>query len=190
MAEIGIGLIGGGYMGKLHAVALNAAGAVFNTKLRPRLEMICTTSEDGAEAKARQFGFARSTSDWRKLVEDPKVEAVVIASPQETHRNIALEAIKLGKPVLCEKPLGASLGDAIDMTNAAKASGQVSMVGFNYIRTPATQLALQLIREDVVGNVTFFRGEHAEDFFADSQAPATWRSHGDANDTIGDLSPQ
>ncbi|MES0872252.1 Gfo/Idh/MocA family protein [Pseudovibrio sp. SCP19] len=187
--EIGIGLIGGGYMGKLHAVALNTAGAVFDTKLRTRLEMICTTTEDGAEDKARQFGFARATADWRTLVNDPHVEAIVIASPQTTHREIALEAFRLGKPVLCEKPLGASLSDATAMAQAAEESGQINMVGFNYIRTPATQLALKLIKDGIIGDITFFRGEHTEDFFADPNAPATWRSSGDANGTMGDLSP-
>ncbi|MGH0000355.1 Gfo/Idh/MocA family protein [Pseudovibrio ascidiaceicola] len=187
--EIGIGLIGAGCMGKLHAVALNAAAAVFNTKLRARLEMICTTTEDGAQEKAEQFGFARSTSDWSILVNDPRVEAIVIASPQTTHRKIALEAFKLGKPVLCEKPLGASLSDANEMAHAAEASGQVNLVGFNYIRTPATQLAHHLIKEGVIGDITFFRGEHTEDFFANPETPATWRSSGDANGTMGDLAP-
>jgi predicted dehydrogenase len=189
MREIGIGLIGGGYMGKLHAVAMQAAPGVFNTALRPRLEMICTTTEEGAAAKAQQFGFARATSDWKMLVSDSKVEAIVIASPQTTHREIALEAFRLGKPVLCEKPLGASLADATAMAQAAKESAQVNLIGFNYIRTPATQLARELIAEGAIGDVTFFRGEHTEDFFADPDQPASWRSFGDANGTLGDLSP-
>lgn len=189
MREIGIGLIGGGYMGKLHAVAMQAAPGVFNTALRPRLEMICTTTEEGAAAKAQQFGFARATSDWKMLVSDSKVEAIVIASPQTTHREIALEAFRHGKPVLCEKPLGAGLADATAMVQAARESGQVNLIGFNYIRTPATQLAKELISEGAIGDVTFFRGEHTEDFFADPDQPASWRSFGDANGTLGDLSP-
>ena len=84
MAHIGIGIVGGGYMGKAHAVAMSAVAAVFDTALRPRLEVICTTTPEGAAEKARQFGFARATADWRQLVADPKVEAVVIASTQDT----------------------------------------------------------------------------------------------------------
>src|SRR5450755_782864 len=90
MTAIGIGLVGTGYMGKAHAVALKAVGAVFNTKLRPVCELICSTTATGAAQKAAEYGFNHSTSDWRELIDHPKVEAVVIASPQNTHLPIAL----------------------------------------------------------------------------------------------------
>ncbi len=189
MAEIGIGILGGGYMGKAHAVAMSSVGAVFNTALRPRLEMVCASSPDSAERYRKAYGFARSTDDWRVLVNDPKVEAIVIATPQETHREIALAAFALGKPVLCEKPLGASMEDGAAMVAAAAESGLPNMVGFNYIRTPATQFARQLIADGEIGDVTWFRGEHTEDFYADPDAPATWRTTGMSNGTMGDLAP-
>jgi predicted dehydrogenase len=189
MREIGIGVVGGGYMGKAHSVAMAAVGAVFDTALRPRLEMICATSDASAERYRAGYGFARGTAHWRVLVADPKVEAVVIASPQETHRAIAEMAFSRGKPVLCEKPLGASLEDATAMVAAAEASGCVNMVGFNYIRTPASQFARKLVADGVIGEVTWFRGEHTEDFDADGARAASWRNFGRANGTMGDLAP-
>lgn len=189
MTEIGIGIVGGGYMGKAHAVAMSAVGAVFDTKLRPRLEMVCASSETSAERYRAAYGFARATDDWQVLVNDPKVEAIVIASPQETHREIAETAFALGKPVLCEKPLGASLEDSTAMVAVAEASGVANIVGFNYIRTPASQFAVNLIAQGEIGDVTWFRGEHTEDFYADPSAPASWRTTGMANGTMGDLAP-
>lgn len=189
MREIGIGIVGGGYMGKAHSVAMAAVGAVFDTALRPRLEMICATSAASAERYRAAYGFARATADWRVLVADPRVEAVVIASPQETHRAIAEAAFALEKPVFCEKPLGASLEDSRAMVAAAQASGCVNMVGFNYIRTPASQFARALVARGEIGAVTWFRGEHSEDFDADPTTPATWRNFGAANGTMGDLAP-
>jgi predicted dehydrogenase len=189
MSEIGIGIVGGGYMGKAHAVAMASAGAVFGTRLRPRLEMVCASTEESAERYREAFGFRQATRDWRTLVSAPGVEAIVIASPQELHRDIALAAFALGKPVFCEKPLGASLADARAMTDAAEAAGVVNMVGFNYVRTPATQFARKLIAEGVIGEITWFRGEHTEDFLADPALPANWRTRGMANGTMGDLSP-
>jgi predicted dehydrogenase len=189
MTEIGIGILGGGYMGKAHAVAMSAVGAVFGTALRPRLEMVCASSADSAERYCRAYGFARATEDWRVLVSDPKVDAIVIATPQTTHRAVAEAAFAAGKPVFCEKPLGASLDDSRAMVAAAEASGCVNMVGFNYIRTPASQYARQLVAAGEIGEVTWFRGEHTEDFYADPQSPATWRTTGMSNGTMGDLSP-
>lgn len=189
MAGIGIGIVGGGYMGKAHAVAMHAVGAVFDTKLRPRHEMICTSTPEGAADKARMFGFARSTSDWRELVADPAVEAVVIASPQSTHRPIALAAAALGKSVFCEKPLGQCLDDSRAMVAAVETSRVPNMVGFNYIRTPAAQLARQMIAAGEIGDVSFIRAEHTEDFLADPAAPGDWRTAGRANGTLGDLAP-
>ncbi len=189
MPEIGIGLVGGGYMGKAHAVALSAVGAVFGTALRPRLEMVAATSHASAGRYREAYGFRRAARDWAELVADPQVEAVVIASPQETHRAIAEAAFALGKPVFCEKPLGASLADAEAMTRAAEASGAANMVGFNYVRTPATQYARQLIASGAIGRVTWFRGEHTEDFLADPSLPGNWRTQGMANGVLGDLAP-
>ena len=103
------------------------------------------------------------------------------------HRKIAEAAFALGKLVMCEKPMGASLADSIAMTQAAK--GHVNMAAFNYIRTPAAQFARKLIADGEIGDVTWFRGEHTEDFLADPQSPATWRTTGMANGTMGDLSP-
>ena len=172
MQELGIGIIGGGYMGKAHAVAYAAVGAVFNTRLRPRLEMVAASSLASAEKYRDSFGFARAAQDWEELVRDPKVEAIVIASPQSTHRAAAELAFSLGKPVFCEKPLGASVEDAQAMVQAAQDSGLVNMIGFNYIRTPASQYARQLIADGVLGQITWFRGEHTEDFLADPAIPA------------------
>lgn len=189
MTEIGIGIVGGGYMGKAHAVAMASVGAVFNTALRPRLEMVCATSPESAERYRQAYGFARATDNWPVLVNDPTVEAIVIAAPQSMHRQIAEAAFALGKPVLCEKPLGASLDDSRAMVAAAEAAGVTNMVGFNYVRTPATQFARQLIAEGALGDLTWFRGEHTEDFLADPDLPANWRTSGMANGTMGDLAP-
>jgi len=189
LTEIGIGLIGGGYMGKAHAVAMASVGAVFDTALRPRLEVIAASSPESAERYRTAFGFSRAAADWQDLVDDPSVEAVVIASPQTTHRAIAEAAFAAGKPVFCEKPLGASLADAEAIVAAAEASGLVNMIGFNYVRTPATQFARHLLAEGAIGAVTWFRGEHTEDFLADPGTPANWRTSGRANGTMGDLAP-
>lgn len=189
MRSIGIGIVGGGYMGKAHAVAMSSVGAIFNTSLRPKLEMVAATSLESAERYRDAYGFARAAKDWQELVNDPKVEAVVIASTQDTHRPIAEAAFALGKPVLCEKPIADDIENARAMVAAAEASGAANMIGFNYSRTPATQYARKLIQDGVLGDINWFRCEHTEDFLADPETPYSWRCNGRGTGNMGDLAP-
>lgn len=189
MTDVGIGIVGGGYMGKAHAVAFSSVGAVFDTSLRPRLEMVCARSTETAEAYRKAYGFARATSNWRELVSDDRIGAVIIAAPQNMHREIALAAFEHGKHVLCEKPLGASLNDARVMVQAAQSSGRTNMMGFNYIRTPASQFVHKLLQEDRIGSIVCYRAEMTEDFLADPAIPANWRTEDKATGTMGDLAP-
>jgi predicted dehydrogenase len=100
------------------------------------------------------------------------------------HRAIAEAAFALGKPVFCEKPLGgASLDEAKAMVAAAEAAGVVNMSASTMSARPATQFARKLLAEGAIGQVTWFRGEHTEDFLADPALPANWRTEGMANGT-------
>ncbi|MDX1738010.1 MAG: Gfo/Idh/MocA family oxidoreductase [Alphaproteobacteria bacterium] len=187
--RVGIGLVGAGYMGKVHAIAYAVVGSVFELDIRPELEMICTTNAAAAAEKASKLGFKRSTDDWRKLIADGAVDAVVIASPQSTHLEIASAAIAAGKAVFCEKPLGLGLDHAKKLNDLAVAAAVPNMMGFNYIRTPASQLARQIIQSGEIGEITHFRGEHSEDFLADPDQRIGWRTKGKSNGTMGDLAP-
>ncbi len=175
-------------MGKAHSVAMASVGPVFGTSLRPRLEVIAATTAESAERYRAAYGFARATADWRELVGDPNVEAVVIASPQGTHREIAVAAFERGLPVMCEKPMGLSLQDARAMVDKADSSGCPNMVAYNYIRTPASQYTRRLIEEGALGRITWFRAEHTEDFHSGTDV-AGWRYQGRSNGCIGDLAP-
>lgn len=185
--EIKIGMIGGGYMGKQHSLALCSVGPTFNTKLRPKLEMIAATSAQKAKGYAQEYGYARSTDNWRNLIHDDKVDAVVIASPAATQYEIAMEVIAAGKPCFCEKPMAAKLEQGLEMADAAEKAGIVTMVGYNYAKTPATQYARKLIADGEIGDITYLRCEHTEDFHADPQAPWWWRDDGLENGTLGEL---
>lgn len=188
MARIGIGIVGGGYMGKAHSAAFAAVGTVFETERKPRLVAIAGSTPESGARHASAYGFRKGAADWRALVEDREVEAVVIASPQSTHREIAEAALSLGKPVLCEKPMGLDLAGGRAMLAAAERAGVAHMVGYNYSRTPATQFARKLIENGELGRVHHLRIEHTEDFHLTSILPP-WRSQGEANGCMGDLVP-
>jgi predicted dehydrogenase len=173
--EIRFGVIGAGYMGKAYAIALTSVSTVFSLPARAIPEMIATTSDAAAAESAGALGFRRSTGDWRRLVADPDVDVVGICSPTFLHKDMALAAIAAGKQVLCEKPLSLSARDASDMALAAERAGIRSMVGFNYVKNPATKLAKQMIEGGEIGEIVHFRGTHNEDYLMDPSIPMSWR---------------
>lgn len=176
LEEIGVGLIGTGFMGKTHALAWRSARAVFGGLPRARLELLCDQPAEKARALADQFGFARATGDWRALVEDPRVDAVSITTPNALHHEMAVAALRAGKHVWCEKPMALTLEQAREMEAAAKASGRKTLVGYNYVRNPAFRQAQKLIREGAIGRPVHFRGWVDEDYQADPDLPWTWRA--------------
>ena len=107
--------------------------------------------------------------------DDPDVDVVGICSPTFLHKEMALAAIAAGKHVLCEKPLSLSARDAEDMALAAERAGVKSLVGFNYMKNPATQLAKQMIESGEIGEIVHFRGAHNEDYLMDPSIPMSWR---------------
>ena len=173
--DIRFGVIGAGYMGKAYAIALSSVSTTFDLAARARLEMIATTDAASAAKKAAALGFARSTDDWRKLVADPAIDVVGICSPTYLHKEMALAAFAAGKHVLCEKPLSLSAKDANDMAVAAEGAGVRTLVGFNYMKNPATQLARQMIEAGEIGEIVHFRGTHNEDYLTDPSLPMSWR---------------
>ncbi|QGZ37033.1 Gfo/Idh/MocA family protein [Stappia indica] len=174
--SLGVGLIGTGYMGKCHALAWNAVRAVFGDVARPRLEMLAEVSEDLARQRASAFGFARATSDWRALVNDPAVDVVSITTPNAFHPEMAITALQAGKHVWCEKPMAPALADAQGMLAAARASGRIAALGYNYIQNPAFREIARMIADGAIGEPIQFRAEMDEDFMADPEQAFYWKS--------------
>jgi predicted dehydrogenase len=176
LQALGVGLIGTGYMGKCHALAWNSVAPVYGDVPRPRLAALCDVTEDLAHRHATALGFEHATSDWKALVEDPRVDVVSITTPNALHAEMAVYALERGKHVWCEKPMAPSLADAERMLEAARASGRVAVLGYNYIQNPIVRLMRALIDEGRLGQVNHVRVEMDEDFMADPEEPFSWRS--------------
>jgi predicted dehydrogenase len=175
MRKLGIGLIGTGFMGKAHAFAYRAALAAFPEIPTPMLRMVADVNAEAASKAAAQYGFESSTGDWRKLIADPSIDVVSITTPNSFHKEMTLAAIAAGKHVHCEKPLAPTLTEAQEMLKAAEAKGVVTQVGYNYIKNPLLKMAKEMIAAGELGDITGFRGTHAEDYMHDPEALYTWR---------------
>lgn len=175
-SSIGIGLIGTGYMGKCHALAWNGVKAVFGDGPRPNLVHLAEVAGDIARQKADEFGFAKATGDWRDLIADPEVDVVSITTPNAFHAEMAIAALEAGKHVWCEKPMAVSLADAERMAAAARASGRVAILGYNYIQNPLVRQIGTILVDGTIGTVNHVRLEMDEDFMADPEALFYWKS--------------
>lgn len=189
MKQVRIGLIGSGFMGKSHAVAFRNVPLVFSASAEPVLELLADADADLARKAAQALGFRRSTGDWRTLVDDPDVDVVDITTPNHLHKEMALAAIAAGKHVYCEKPLALTAADALAMTEAAEAAGIKTLVGFNYLKNPATALVRGLIDDGTIGDIVHFRGTFDQDALADPMQPFSWRFCKDlaGSGALGDL---
>jgi predicted dehydrogenase len=185
--RIGIGLVGSGFMGRAHALAFAAAAQVFDLPLRPELTVLADRDEAIAGDAARNLGFLRGVGDWRTLVEDPAVDVVAIATPNDLHKPIALAALAAGKAVYCEKPLAPTLADARVMAEAAAVPSCVTLAGFQYLKNPMVALARKIVSSGEIGKIVGFRGIHAEDYMTDPDAPYSFRNEPEGGGVLMDL---
>jgi predicted dehydrogenase len=176
MQHVNVGLIGAGFVGKLHSVAYAAMPMFFwPPPAMPVRKMIADATEDLAREAALRFGFERYTGDWRRLVEDPEIQVVDIATPNNLHAEMAIAAAEAGKHILCEKPLGRNAAEAKRMLDAVEGAGVVHLVGHQYRRTPAVAFAKKLIDEGAIGPIVSYRGVYLQDFGVDRNVPLAWR---------------
>jgi predicted dehydrogenase len=170
-----VALIGTGYMGKCHALAWNAVAPTFGDVPRPELALLCEINAELAAVRAREFGFARASGDWRDAVTAPDIDVVSITTPNQFHAEMANAALTAGKHVWCEKPMAPALADAEKMTAVARGSGRVAALGYNYIQNPIMRLTARLMAEGAIGRLTHLRIEMDEDFMADPATPFYWK---------------
>ena len=175
MKEIGVGVIGTGFMGKAHSIAYSASASVFGTGLRPRLEIVCDLSPDRAAERATDLGFSRYTDKWEEVVNDPQVQLISVCTPNDTHAEISIAALKAGKHVWCEKPMSTSLADSALMAQMAAASSGQTIIGYNYTKNPAVTHARRLIESGAIGRVSGFFCRYDVDNEADEARPWSWR---------------
>ena len=175
--SIGVAVIGAGMVGRAHANAYRNASTVFNTDVPPaRLVAIADAHEPFAADAARRYGFERTATDWRAVVDAPDIDAVSVAVANSLHREIVEAALAAGKHVLCEKPLAPSVDDAQAMVDAAAAAGdRVNAVGFTFRRSPALNAIREQVGNGRLGAVRHVVGNYWCDYGYDPGRPMSWR---------------
>ena len=171
MKALNIGLIGYGFMGRTHSNAFLQAPRFFNLPYRPVLKAVAARNKDRVKAFADNWGYESHETDWRKLVERKDIDVIDIASPNDTHHDIALAAAKAGKMVMCEKPLGRNASEAEAMVSAVEKAGVPNTVWYNYRRVPAVTLIKHLLDEGKFGRIFHYRAKFLQDWTISKELP-------------------
>jgi myo-inositol 2-dehydrogenase/D-chiro-inositol 1-dehydrogenase len=171
MKNLNIGLVGYGFMGRTHSNAFLQAPRYFDLPYRPVLKAVAARNKERVEKFAANWGYESFETDWRKLIERKDIDVVDIASPNDTHREIAIAAAQAGKMVMCEKPLGRTADEAKAMVDAVEKAGVPNTVWYNYRRVPAVVLIKQLLDEGKFGRIFHYRAKFLQDWTISQDLP-------------------
>lgn len=147
-----VGLVGSGLQGWRRARALDFASG-------DRLAIAADIDLSAAQRMAAEFG-CEATQDWRKVVEEKAVEAVLVCTPPHLHSLICTAALEAGKDVLCEKPLGRNPQEAKSIVQAAQRNGARLKCGLNYRHFPGIRQARLWYDQGCIGEVMYIRCRH------------------------------
>ncbi|RZO60279.1 MAG: Gfo/Idh/MocA family oxidoreductase, partial [Phycisphaeraceae bacterium] len=174
-----IGMIGYGFMGRAHSNGYNRVKNFFDLEYVPVLQAVAARNTEKAQVFADKWGYQRVENDWRKLVASDDIDVIDICTPNNLHADIAIEAAKHGKAILCEKPLSMDTAEGEIMCEAVEKAGVPNTVWYNYRRIPAVTFAKQLIDDGRLGRVFHYRAEFLQDWTISADLPqggeALWR---------------
>ncbi|HWV36581.1 MAG TPA: Gfo/Idh/MocA family oxidoreductase [Thermomicrobiales bacterium] len=143
-APIRIAVIGTGFGASVHIPALAHVDGT-------EIVAVCSRREERASRVAAQYSIPTASTDWRDIISDPGVDAVVIATPPYLHHQMAIAAIEAGKHILCEKPLARNLAETRDMARLASRANIVAMVNHELRYLPMRRRVKELIDEGYIG---------------------------------------
>jgi myo-inositol 2-dehydrogenase/D-chiro-inositol 1-dehydrogenase len=168
---LNIALVGYGFMGKTHSNAFLQAPRFFDVPYEPVLKAVVARNADRVRTFADTWGYQSAETDWRAVVDRKDIDLVDIASPNDTHAEIAIAAARAGKMVTCEKPLGRTAAEAQAMVSAVEGAGVANMVWYNYRRVPAVVLLKTLIDEGTFGRIFHYRAQFLQDWTISRDLP-------------------
>jgi len=148
MGKVKCGVIGMGLMG--------TASHVYNLNQIPDAQIvaICDSNEEHLQSATQYVdSTCKLYTDSDKLIEDPEVQAVIISTPNHTHRRMAEKAFSLGKDVFTEKPMATTLEDCRAMIEASEKAGRILQVGLLCRYNPQFHKFIEIINSGDIGNV-------------------------------------
>jgi len=142
--KVRLGMIGPGSRGQYHLANLQQIA-------NAEVVALCDIYQPNLEKGLEMFPHAKSYTDYRALLEDPDVDAVIIATPLNEHYRMAMDAISAGKHVLCEKAMAYTMDECLEMYRSAVSGGKVFFIGQQRLFDPKYRKALESVRKGEYG---------------------------------------
>ena len=184
--QFDIGLYGPGWMGQVHTNSFKTAQYMFypDSKWNVDVKAVVGSSEAKGKAFAQRFGIPYSYKTYKEMLQNADINVFCNTTPDDLHVQPTLDAIRLGKHVICEKPLALNSKDAKEMYDAAEAAGVKHLTCFNYRFFPAVRLAYELIQQGHLGKIYHFAGSYYQDHgsFEETLAEDIWYVSGSGID--------
>jgi predicted dehydrogenase len=176
MKMIGISMVGSGFMGKLHSLAIQSYPVYYYPPVLQVKKVALVDSNEKIASEGRErFGFARAETDWRKIVNDPQTDVIVVAVPNNLHKPIAMAAIKAGKHVFCEKPLAINAQESYDLYQAAKKAHVIHAVGHNNRALSGIRFLKKLMNGGELGTIYSIQMRYIQSWGMNPETPMQWR---------------
>ena len=181
MAKTGERAVGVAFIG---TGAVTAYHHLPGLRLDPRATLVALCDADPELLRRRQeeWGVGAASTDPEEICRRDDVDAVVIATPNDTHRPIAVAAARAGKHVMCEKPLGLSAVQVREMYEAARDAGVVHMTAFTYRFAPSMRYLRHLLKSGALGTPRHFRSQRFLDWPETSWGWRQYRARAGAGD--------
>jgi predicted dehydrogenase len=148
--QVRYGIIGCGAIGQRRHIPEAAANP------KSKVQALADPVLDRVQALGRQYQ-ATPYTDYKQMLKDPEVDAVVVCGPNALHARQTIEALKAGKHVLCEKPMATTRADARKMIVTARKARRFLMIGLNQRLAPAHVRAKQILDAGAIGKLITFR---------------------------------
>ncbi len=176
LPEIRIGLIGYGFIGKVHTLAYRSLPLIYDPMpAYVKLVGVSAASRESVQKAVDQAGYEFGTTDWRELIAREDIEVIDCCVPNHLHYEVVMAALRAGKHVYCDKPLAANLTQAREMLIEAQRSGVQHRMTFHLRFVPALMRAKQLVEEGFLGRVFSFRACYLHSGYIDPNRPMSWR---------------
>ena len=174
--DIRVALVGLGWMGQAHSRSLIRIPTLFaDRKFNPILKVCADADENRGLQAVNDFGYERSTTDWKSAVTADDVDAVWVCAPNMLHIPIIEQACKAGKIVFSEKPIGGKPSQTLEAFNFATQNKTFTGVGYNYLWAPLVLHAKKMIAAGELGEIIHYKGRFFSMYGSDELGLLSWR---------------